>query len=93
MSTHISRRSSKTGLDKIGTAQQKKAFMQVTTSWEAKGQRSIVSLQLEKKVGQLPEALNSCVSSLSADKLSSLAIALLDFSSINDLINWLETNG
>jgi hypothetical protein len=92
MSTHISRRSSKAGLDKIGTAQ-KKAFMQVTTSWEAKGQRSIVSLQLEKKVGQLPEALNSCVSSLSADKLSSLAIALLDFSSINDLINWLETNG
>jgi Domain of unknown function (DUF4351)/Putative transposase, YhgA-like len=79
-------------LDKIGTAQ-KEAIMQVTTSWEEKGQRSLISLLIEQKVGQLPEALNSRVSSLSPNKLSSLAIALLNFSSIDDLSNWLSANG
>jgi Domain of unknown function (DUF4351)/Putative transposase, YhgA-like len=81
-----------TELDKIGTPQ-KEAIMQVTTSWEAKGQRSIVSLQLEQKIGRLPEALNSRVSSLSPDKLSALAIALLNFNSIEDLNQWLVENG
>lgn len=79
-------------IDKIGAAQ-KEAIMQVTTSWEAKGQRSIVSLQLEQKIGRLPDAINNRVSSLSPDQLSSLAIALLNFSSIDDLTKWLNTNG
>jgi hypothetical protein len=79
-------------LDKID-AEQKEAIMQVTTSWEAKGQQSIVSLQLEQKIGQLPESLDSRISSLSPSKLSSLAIALLNFNSIDDLNNWLENHG
>lgn len=79
-------------LDKIG-AEQKEAIMQVTTSWEAKGQQSIVSLQLEQKIGKLPEDLNSRISSLPSSKLSSLAIALLNFNSIDDLNNWLENHG
>ena len=78
-------------LDKIGVAQ-REAIMQVTTSWEEKGQRSIVCLLIEQKIGQLPEAQNSRVSSLSPDKLSALAIALLNFNTIDDLNHWLETN-
>jgi predicted transposase/invertase (TIGR01784 family) len=55
-------------LDKIG-ATQKEAIMQVTTSWEEKGietgiergQRSLVSLQLEQKVGKLPTAISNLI--------------------------------
>jgi hypothetical protein len=75
--------------------------MQVTTSWEEKGietgiergQRSIVSLQLEQKLGQLPNTLDDRLSALSLDKLSALAIALLSFNSSDDLNQWLEANG
>jgi Domain of unknown function (DUF4351)/Putative transposase, YhgA-like len=79
-------------IDKIGVAQ-REAIMQVTTSWEARGQRSIIALQIEKKIGRLPETLNKRISSLSSDELASLAIALLNFNSIDDLSNWLEMSG
>jgi Domain of unknown function (DUF4351)/Putative transposase, YhgA-like len=79
-------------IDKIGVAQ-REAIMQVTTSWEARGQRSIIALQIEKKIGRLPETLNNRISSLSSDELASLAIALLNFNSIDDLSNWLEMSG
>jgi predicted transposase/invertase (TIGR01784 family) len=82
-------------LDKIGTVQ-KEAIMQVTTSWEEKGiekgQRSIVSLLLEQKIGQLPSELSDRLSTLSPEKLSALAIALLKFDSLDDLSNWLSSN-
>jgi hypothetical protein len=75
--------------------------MQVTTSWEEKGisrgiekgQRSLVNLLLEQKIGQLPTTLNDRISILSPDKLSTLAIALLSFNSIDDLSNWLNAHG
>jgi Domain of unknown function (DUF4351) len=87
-------------IDKIGT-DQKEAIMQVTTSWEAKGietgieqeRRSLVTLQLEQKLGQLPDAASDRISSLSLNQLSALALALLNFNSADDLNNWLETNG
>jgi Domain of unknown function (DUF4351)/Putative transposase, YhgA-like len=82
-------------LDKIAVAQ-KEAIMQVTTSWEErgieKGQRSLLCLQLEQKIGQLPEVISDRISFLSLDQLSALAIALLDFNSIDDLSHWLEVN-
>jgi Domain of unknown function (DUF4351) len=75
--------------------------MQATTSWEEKGietgiergQRSIVCLQLEQKVGQLPSDFSNLISTLASERLSALAIALLNFSSIDDLSNWLNANG
>jgi Domain of unknown function (DUF4351) len=83
-------------LDKIDVAQ-KEAIMQVTTSWEEKGiaqeRRSLISLLLQQKVGQLPDAINDRISSLSLEQLSALAIALLNFNSADDLNNWLEVNG
>jgi hypothetical protein len=82
-------------IDKIGVAQ-KEAIMQVTTSWEEKGiekeRRSLVSILLNQKFEQLPDSLNDRLSSLSLDQLSALAIALLNFSSIDDLSNWLNAN-
>jgi hypothetical protein len=54
-----------------------------------KGQRSLVSLLLEQKVGELSDRLNDQVSRLSPEQLKALAIALLRFESIDDLTNWL----
>jgi len=87
-------------IDKIGVTQ-KEAIMQVTTSWEEKGlgrgieqgQRSLISLLLQQKMGQLPDAVTDRISNLPFDKLSALAIALLNFNSSVDLDRWLESNG
>ena len=54
---------------------------------------SLISLLLQQKVGQLPDVISDHISALSLDKLSALAIALLNFNSIDDLNNWLEVNG
>jgi Domain of unknown function (DUF4351)/Putative transposase, YhgA-like len=73
--------------------EQKEAIMQATTSWEEtgieKGQRSLVSLQLEQKIGELNDRLSDQVNLLSSERLKGLAIALLRFESIDDLDNWL----
>ena len=86
-------------IDKIGVTQ-KEAIMQVTTSWEARGietgigqeRRSLISLLLQQKVGQLPDSTLDRISTLSLDQLSALAIALLNFNSGDDLNHWLEQN-
>jgi Domain of unknown function (DUF4351)/Putative transposase, YhgA-like len=78
--------------------EQKEAIMQATTSWEEvgiakgieSGQRSLISLQLEQKLGELPERLSDRVSDLSPEQLKTLAVALLGFESVDDLATWLE---
>jgi predicted transposase/invertase (TIGR01784 family) len=83
-----------TELDKIGTTQ-KEAIMQVTTSWEEKGiekgQRSLILRQLNRQVGSLPDGMQAQVQALALNQLEALSEALLDFSSLNDLSNWLGT--
>jgi predicted transposase YdaD len=56
------------------------------------GQRSLIDLLLSQKIGQLSQTLNDRISSLSNDKLNSLAIALLNFSTLTDLESWLQEN-
>jgi coenzyme F420-reducing hydrogenase delta subunit len=77
--------------------EQKEAIMQATTSWEEIGiekeRRSLVSLQLEQKVGELSDRLSNRVDKLSPEQLKALAIALLRFESIDDLTTWLENRG
>jgi Domain of unknown function (DUF4351) len=77
---------------------QKEAIMQATTSWEEvgiakgieSGQRSLISLQLEQKLGELPRRLSDRVNDLSPEQLKMLAVALLEFGSVDDLATWLE---
>jgi Domain of unknown function (DUF4351)/Putative transposase, YhgA-like len=86
-------------LDKIGVAQ-KEAIMQVTTSWEEAGiekgvkqeRRSLVLRLLNRKVDALPERVQTQIEGLSFDQLGVLSEALLDFGSIEDLTNWLDSN-
>jgi predicted transposase YdaD len=69
--------------------------MQVTASWEEKGiergQRSLILRQLNRRVGSLPDGIQTKVQALALNQLEALSEALLDFDSLNDLSNWLGT--
>lgn len=51
---------------------------------------SLVSRQLTRKLGELPEALQSQVNQLSLEALEALAEALFDFAEASDLEQWLS---
>jgi predicted transposase/invertase (TIGR01784 family) len=63
---------------------------------EARGKaeegRSLVIRQLTRKLGNLTPQLHDRINSLSIDRVESLGEALLDFTSIADLENWLSQN-
>lgn len=52
--------------------------------------RSLVILLLEQRVGSLSDAQRDHISTLTLDQLGALAIALLNFSSQDDLDAWLN---
>jgi predicted transposase/invertase (TIGR01784 family) len=54
--------------------------------------RSLVIRQLTRKLGNLTPQLQERVNSLQLDRIESLGEALLDFTSIADLENWLSQN-
>ncbi|MBL1179002.1 Rpn family recombination-promoting nuclease/putative transposase [Pantanalinema sp. GBBB05] len=56
------------------------------------GQRSLILLLLEQRVGQFPDRTHDRIAQLSLPQLEALAIALLNFSSLADLEAWLETH-
>jgi predicted transposase YdaD len=75
--------------------------VELMTEWKVKGRiegrteerQELVLRLLTRKVGLLPEAVQSRVVALSPDVLLDLSEVLLDFSSLNDLTEWLERNG
>jgi predicted transposase YdaD len=83
--------------------------VELMTEWEVKGleqgriegriegrteeRQELVLRLLTRKVGPLPEAVPIWVVALSPDTLLDLSEALLDFSSLNDLTDWLDRNG
>ncbi|UIE38885.1 DUF4351 domain-containing protein [Leptodesmis sichuanensis] len=54
--------------------------------------RSLISLQLEQKVGQLPSSLHDQIAQLNLTQLEALAIALLNLSTLAELEAWLEAH-
>ena len=54
-------------------------------------QRTIIRL-LNRRFGELDSSLVDRIKTLNIEKLDNLADALLDFSNINDLVNWLNDN-
>lgn len=57
------------------------------------GKKSLLHRLLVGKFGKLPEHLSSAVGLLSPEAIDALAIALLNFSSIEDLEDWLAQRG
>jgi hypothetical protein len=54
-------------------------IMQITTSWEQKGQSNTILRQLNRKLGNLPEEIATRIKSLEPNQLDSLTEDLLDF--------------
>ena len=57
-----------------------------------RGERSLILRLLNCKLGVLPDRTIDRINKLSFTRLESLGEALLDFSAIEDLANWLETH-
>ena len=57
-----------------------------------KGQRSLLYRLLPRTVGELPEDLKSQIDRLSLANLEELTEVLLDFTNIDDLVNWLRNH-
>jgi predicted transposase YdaD len=54
------------------------------------GQRSLIRRQIIRRVGVLPDRLCDRIEQLPIAQLESLAEALLDFTQLDDLVQWLE---
>ncbi|PIG94308.1 hypothetical protein CSQ79_07435 [Gloeocapsopsis sp. IPPAS B-1203] len=53
---------------------------------------SFHTLILKKRVGELPQEPQGRIQTLSLKQLEALGEALLDFTAIENLLNWLEVN-
>jgi hypothetical protein len=56
------------------------------------GQRSLVLQLLRQKVGKLNAKITAQIAKLDLEQIEKLAIALLNFESIEDLTNWMSQN-
>ena len=56
------------------------------------GQRSLLHRLLLRTLGELPEDLKSQIDRLSLANLEALTEVLLDFTDIDDLVNWLKNH-
>jgi predicted transposase YdaD len=83
-------------LDRIEPSE-KGSVMEVLTSWTEEGiergrqeeGRSLVLRQLNRRVGTLPETIQTQVEALPLEQLEALGEALLDFTGLADLETWL----
>ncbi len=57
------------------------------------GERSLLTLLLQQKLGELSSSQRDRLTQLTTPQLEELAIALLDFESMADLDAWFEGNG
>ncbi|MEH2178753.1 DUF2887 domain-containing protein [Nostoc sp.] len=57
---------------------------------QEEGERKIILRQLNRRVGNIPDALLSQIQQLSVEQLEALGDALLDFSTLADLSGWLQ---
>jgi hypothetical protein len=80
-------------LDRMGLIEEERV-MEIVTSWMETGMQrqaeKLVLCQLNSLLGSLPPSVEEQVRSLSTQRLEDLGVALLRFSKIDDLVNWLE---
>jgi Domain of unknown function (DUF4351) len=57
---------------------------------KAEGKVELVSLLLERRVGQISEEAADSIKKLSNEQLDRLALDLMDFTNSDDLTNWLQ---
>ena len=75
-----------TSVERIGYERGQKAGR---TIGREEGQRSLITVLLNQKFGDISPSITDRLDQLSAKQLESLAIALLNFTTIDDLTTWL----
>jgi hypothetical protein len=60
---------------------------------EERGEQAVILRQLKRRVGDLSVQVQDRIKSLPVEKLENLGDALLDFTGMEDLTAWLDTNG
>lgn len=56
------------------------------------GEQQLILRLLQKRLGELSPQLQKRIQSLSLNQLETISEALLDFTAMEDLLNWLQTN-
>jgi predicted transposase YdaD len=67
-------------------------FQEGEKQGEKRGEQRTIIRLLTRRFGELDSSLVDRIKTLNIEKLDNLADALLDFSNINDLVNWLNDN-
>ncbi|YAG06867.1 DUF4351 domain-containing protein [Nostoc sp. DSM 114167] len=67
-----------------------RAILEAKEEGREEGERAIVLRLLNRRVGNIPDALQSQIQGLSVEQLEALGDALLDFSTLADLEGWLQ---
>ncbi|PSF31683.1 hypothetical protein C7H19_22350 [Aphanothece hegewaldii CCALA 016] len=65
-------------------------YQDILAQGEVKGEVKLILRLLNRRFGQIPPSLATKIQSLSLERLEQLAEDLLDFTSVEDLINWLS---
>lgn len=65
------------------------AFLECEQETQKRSEQSLILRQLNRRVGTLPEAIQTHVEALPLERLEMLGEALLDFTSLADLESWL----
>lgn len=60
---------------------------------EERGEQAVIMRQLKRRVGDLSVQVQDSIKSLPVEKLENIGDALLDFTGMDDLTDWLNTNG
>ena len=80
-------------IDRMGLIQEEEV-MEIVTSWMETGMQreaeKIVLRQLNHRLGAIEPSLEQRVRELPLDQIEALSEALLDFTEISDLVNWLN---
>ena len=76
----------------IDELKQTRFYQEVSQEGREEGQRNLLFTMLNAKFGKLSPQQQTSIQSLSADRLQSLSIALLNFTDLTDFQNWLNTH-
>jgi predicted transposase YdaD len=72
--------------------QQTRVYRDAFAEGEAVGEAKVIVRQLNRRLGSIPDRLSSQIGQLTVPQLEDLGEALLDFTQMSDLVNWLDAN-
>jgi predicted transposase YdaD len=67
-------------------------YQEIEDKGVLKGELSVVVRQLSRRIGNISPRIQSQIQALPLPQIEALSEALLDFSTPDDLTNWLEAN-